>query len=365
MASWYSLPAAEENDIPSPALLVYPDRIAHNIQEMIRIAGDASRLRPHVKTHKCPQIVQMQQQQGIHKFKCATIAEAEMLAQCQAHEVLIAYQLSGPHVQRLVQLKQRFPQCAFSSLVDDQVSAAQLQNVMEAAALKAQIFIDLDVGMHRTGIAPGPEAAELSRFIQSQSHLELLGWQVYDGHLRQSDFAERKRISDELFEPVTALMAETGITQVIAGGSPTFPVHALREGVELSPGTSLLWDYGYSEQLSDLKFQHAAVLLTRVISKPAGDLLCLDLGHKAVASEMPHPRVQLLDLEVVEFTTHSEEHLVVRTPEAPQYQVGDVIYGIPMHICPTCALHQELWVVKEGKVQDQWPVAARDRRLQV
>ena len=140
-------------------------------------------------------------------------------------------------------------------------------------------------------------------------------------------------------------------------------MHALNPQVDLSPGTCLLWDQGYSENFPDQKFLHAAVLITRVVSKPTEELLCLDLGHKAVASEMPHPRVYFPDLEHVDFLTHSEEHLVIRTPSAINFEVGDVLYGIPRHICPTTALHQELVVIEGGEVVDLWKVVARDRRI--
>ncbi|MDH3711690.1 MAG: D-TA family PLP-dependent enzyme [Cyclobacteriaceae bacterium] len=363
MSGWYQLKYPE--NVATPCLLVYPERIDHNIQEMIRIAGGAERLRPHVKTHKSPQIVGMQQRKGINKFKCATIAEAEMLAQCQALDVLLAYQLSGPHISRFLELKQKYPQTRFSSLVDNQDSVQQLADLAQGSNLTAQVYIDLDVGMHRTGIAAGPEAVALSQLIKVQSGIELRGWHVYDGHLRQSDVTERIHASDQAFSPVENLIQETGIKQVVAGGSPTFPVHARRNSVELSPGTSLLWDHGYGQKLPDLDFLPAAVVLTRIVSKPTGDMMCLDLGHKAIASEMPHPRVNLIGLDVVDFPTHSEEHLVVRTSDAPNYKVGDELYGIPMHICPTTALHQEMLVVQEGEVVDRWPVVARDRRIEI
>jgi D-serine deaminase-like pyridoxal phosphate-dependent protein len=105
--------------------------------------------------------------------------------------------------------------------------------------------------------------------------------------------------------------------------------------------------------------------MTRVVSKPTNELLCLDLGHKAVASEMGHPRVHFTDLEQVEFLTHSEEHLVIQTPNAANFEVGDVLYGIPTHICPTTALHQELVVVDDGEAVDLWKVFARDRRINI
>ena len=182
MSSWYQLKYPE--NVATPCLLVYPERIDHNIQEMIRIAGGAERLRPHVKTHKSPQIVGMQQRKGINKFKCATIAEAEMLAQCQALDVLLAYQLSGPHISRFLELKQKYPQTRFSSLVDNQDSVQQLADIAQGSDLTAQVYIDLDVGMHRTGIAAGPDAVALSQLIKAQPGIELRGWHVYDGHLR-------------------------------------------------------------------------------------------------------------------------------------------------------------------------------------
>lgn len=150
---------------------------------------------------------------------------------------------------------------------------------------------------------------------------------------------------------------------MVAGGTPTFPFHAEREGVECSPGTCLLWDAGYAHQLPDLDFEPAAALLTRVVSRPTPNRVCLDLGHKAVASEMPHPRAVLLNLTESRPVAHNEEHLVVETDQASRWKVGDEVIAIPWHICPTVALHSEVWVVRDGQKPEVWPVAARARRL--
>jgi D-serine deaminase-like pyridoxal phosphate-dependent protein len=114
-----------------------------------------------------------------------------------------------------------------------------------------------------------------------------------------------------------------------------------------------------------MDFLPAAVLLTRVVSKPTSTRLCLDLGHKAVASEMPHPRVVFLNLDDATPVVHSEEHLVVETPRADSLAVGDCLYGIPWHICPTVALHSELVVVRNARAGERWKVAARDRVLTI
>jgi D-serine deaminase-like pyridoxal phosphate-dependent protein len=110
-----------------------------------------------------------------------------------------------------------------------------------------------------------------------------------------------------------------------------------------------------------MPFENAAFLLTRVVSKPKNGMVCFDLGHKAVASEMPHPRVQLLGLENAEYVGHSEEHLVAKVQNWESIQVGDVYLGIPAHICPTMALYDHVNVVEGDAVTGQWNNAARNR----
>ena len=363
MIPWYHL--NESATISSPALLVYPDRVQHNISEMLRVAGSADRLRPHVKTHKCGEIVSMQMEAGIRKFKCATIAEAEMLADCGVLDILLAYQPVGPTISRYLQLQQKYPRVAFSALADNQGIAKSLSHYWESHGMKLGIFIDLDVGMHRTGIQPGHGVSSLVEVIEECKGLIHKGFHIYDGHIRDEDFNDRKTAVEASFSKALTYLNQDDSYEVVAGGTPTFPVHAMNPRVTLSPGTCLLWDHGYQSILPDQKFLIAAVLLTRVISKPEEGLLCLDLGHKALASEMPHPRVHLPDLGKVEFLTHSEEHLVIRSSKAHEYQVGDVIYGFPKHICPTTALHQELVVIDNREEVGRWEVSARDRRLSI
>ena len=102
-----------------------------------------------------------------------------------------------------------------------------------------------------------------------------------------------------------------------------------------------------------------------MLSRPAPGQLCLDLGHKAVASEMPHPRTVFLNLPDAVAVSHSEEHLVVESPGADRFRVGDVVYSLPWHVCPTMALHQEVWLAENGRARSTWMVAARSRRLSI
>src|SRR5262245_1071852 len=129
MSNWFAVQNAEQ--ISSPALLLYPERIRENIERMIRIADGVSRLRPHIKTHKLSEVVQMQLERGITKCKCATIAEAEMAASAGVQDILIAYPIVGPNARRLLDLANRYPESSFSCLTDDPSALALLSKTFE------------------------------------------------------------------------------------------------------------------------------------------------------------------------------------------------------------------------------------------
>ena len=355
-----------EADVPSPALVLHLARIEENLRRMLALVGDPARLRPHLKTHKLPQLVARQLALGIGKFKCATIAEAELAAAAGAPDVLLALQPVGPHVGRFVALIRAFPATRFSTIGDAAAPIAALGRAALAAGTIAEILLDLDVGQGRTGLAPGPAAAALYREMAALPGIRPGGLHAYDGHLHQRDAAERAAACTQAHAPVEKLHAELiaaglPVPRVVAGGTPTFPIHARRAGVECSPGTCVLWDAGYAANMPDLDFLPAATLLTRVVSRPARHRLCLDLGHKAVASEMPHPRVIFPALPNARAVTHSEEHLVLETDAADDFPVGTVLHGIPWHICPTVALHSHVHVATQGRASAIWPVVGRAR----
>lgn len=368
MAAWHEIENAAE--IPSPALLIYPDRIAENLRRMIAIAGGPERLRPHVKTHKMPEVIRLCLAHGIAKFKAATIAEAEMTAAAGGADVLLAYPVVGPAARRLVELARRFPQTCFRAVVDSDVGIDDLARAATAADVRIDTLLDLNVGMNRTGVVPGPEALRLSRRIAASPALAFGGLHAYDGHLHDADHPRLVEKVEAAFAPVWQLredLAAAGIPVplTVAAGTPTTPILAARGDVETGAGTTLLWDFGQPMTSPDLDFLNAAVLLARVVSHPAPGRLCLDLGHKAVASEMPHPRVRIFGLEDATFAMHSEEHLVVETPRAAEFPVGTVVYALPRHVCPTVALHEQAVVVRDGRAVDRWHVAARTRTISV
>jgi D-serine deaminase-like pyridoxal phosphate-dependent protein len=222
--------------------------------------------------------------------------------------------------------------------------------------------------MARTGIGPA-EAGEVYEEIMGRPNLHAAGVHAYDGHIHDADLATREKefaqINQILVDFRSSLINRgIPVPNTIASGTPTFALHARHQDRECSPGTYVFWDFGY-EKFTDLKFNLAALVLTRVISKPAANRLCLDLGHKAIAAENPPPRVQFLNLPNATAVMHSEEHLVVETPEAANWKVGDVLYGVPRHICPTVALHDFCYPVENGVAGAPWAIEARRRKITI
>jgi len=364
----------DTSSIFSPALIFYKDIIRHNIRRMVERAGGAARLRPHCKTHKTREIVRLQLEAGVAKHKCATIAEAEMLADVGVPDVLLAYPIVGPNCARLAQLVRRYPKTKLSTLADHEAGIRQLSEALAPTGQRVPILLDIDVGQHRTGIAPGEAAIALYEQLSRAPGLEPGGLHVYDGHNHQEWVAERAAAARPFLDQVMTLrdmLKKKGlpVPRLVLGGTPTFPVYAGVEGsdIELSPGTCVLNDHGYGTKFRDLSdMQPAALLLTRVISRPTPTRVTFDLGYKAVASDPPAgKRLVLLDVPAHEQVLQNEEHLVIECAEAARYKPGDVAFALPTHICPTSALHKQVYVVENGRVAEMWDVIARDRMLTI
>ncbi len=357
--------------IPSPSLLVFRERVEENLRRMIAMVnGDAARLRPHMKTHKMGEVIKLHLSQGIKKFKCATIAEAEMTAAAGAEDILLAYPPVGPNIARFLALIAKFPSTKFSAVADSEAAARTLSAAASREGLTIPVYLDVDCGMHRTGIAPEEEAVKLYQLLGELPGITPAGLHAYDGHIHDHDPVLRSRKVEQAFATVEALRQkledlQLSVPNFIASGTPTFPMHAARGDYECSPGTCVLWDWGYGTNHLDMDFLHAALILTRVISKPAANQLTCDLGHKAIAAENPHPRVHFLNLPDAKTVMHSEEHLVLETLDAAEFEIGDVLYGVPWHICPTVALHAYANVVSKGEVTTQWRVQGRDRVITI
>lgn len=366
-------PIAGLKSVPSPALLFDADRIERNIQRMKdAVGGDCSLLRPHIKTHKCAEVLRLHP--DIEQIKCATIAEAELAASVGIPDVLVAYPLVGPNAARLVTLAAKFPGTRVSTVVDSEAGINGLEN---AATGELPLFLDFDCGMHRTGVSSIDKSVDLVKQIIASEKLIFAGVHAYDGHIHDAALTDRQARFDAAIAEVDRILARLDeenidVPLVVSGGSPTFGMHAQRAMAatirwQCSPGTTVLWDAGYGEHYPEMDFEPAAFLMARAVSHPGDGMVCVDLGHKAVSAENPIAnRVRFPGVNCLEFMSQSEEHLVLRVENQADIPIGTEMVGVPYHVCPSVALHQQAYVIRDGQITgEKWAIVARDREITV
>ena len=364
----------DTSELLSPSMILFREQLEQNLEGIIRIAGSADRLRPHCKTHKMAEVTKIELARGITKHKAATFAEAEMLADVGVKDILLAYSLVGPNLKRAIAFRKKYPDVTFIVTADDFDNIKRLSDTMVEGETDIHVLLDVDCGQHRTGLVSSKQAMELYSQINELPGLMAAGFHVYDGHQHQVSFEDRKSAVREEFEKVLKMRDETEsrvgvkVPRLVCGGTGSFPVYAEDDDrtIELSPGTIVFGDAGYADNFPDLPFPAAAVMLTRVISKPQGDRITLDLGVKALASDPPAgSRAVFPDLPDAKQVLQNEEHLVLETDRADEYQVGDELIAIPWHDCPTTALHASVYVVEGGKVTGEWDVTSRNRKITI
>lgn len=370
MDEWQNtLPSADpyairdEESIPSPALVFYLEPLRHNIATMVEIAGGPERLRPHIKTHKCPAVVRECIDAGITRYKCAGIAEARMLAETGVEDIVIAYQLNGPDIPALHRLRMKFPAARIMPVVDNVESMRKLSDPENPV----EVLLDLNVGMDRTGIHPGEGAVRLYRLLSETDGVTPGGLHAYDGHVTESIPSVRKAKADMIYSLVRELadrLESDSLTvpRIIMGGTPTFPCHAPRPDVELSPGTCVLHDGGYLAKFGDLDFQPAALVFSRVASVPYPGRMTIDCGAKSIGTDPPGGPGVILNCPGASPVKLSEEHWSFDLTRKQAVVPGDPVYILPNHICTTVAHYAEAFVIgARGELIDTWPISARDR----
>ena len=371
--NWFQFQNIDEVD--SPALIVYPERVSENIERLKKTVAAVNLLRPHVKTQKNIEASKLIISQGINKLKCATIAEAEMLGMCEAKDVLLAYQPLKAKFLRLLNVMEAYPKTKYSCLVDNVQTAQMISDLFRSSSvyasnkeLRMPVCIDLNVGMNRTGIKP-ELAYHIYKEILNLPSLQFMAFHAYDGHNRDMDVVERAAHCDRDFKEAEQLrdrIEQEGhdFPLLIAGGSPTFAIHSSRRNVECSPGTFIFWDKGYHDALPEQDFLYAALVLSRVISLPDESKICIDLGHKSIASENELlKRAYFLNAPDLKPIGQNEEHMIIEVGKGHNYKIGDAFFALPIHICPTVALYDHATIIENGKASGSWKIIARDRKI--
>ena len=360
---------ADPDALETPAMLLFQDVMDHNIRSVCELVGGGENLIAHVKTHKSEAVARKQVELGIAGFKCATLKELEIVLQAGALTAILSYpQCQEIKIERLCDLTSSYPDAWIAAIVSSPFHLNVLATVAARRKQSLRALLDLDAGMHRTGIGFGPDAEKLYREIDAHPFLESSGFHLYDGHDNYSDVVRREAEAQRHIESLQEFQqqiesAGMPVPCVVAGGSWSFPYYARTEGMYGSPGTFIYWDAGNSTGMPDMPFRCAALVLTQVVDRyPDAGTITTDLGCKGISSDLLlEERACLLGHETAVLVSQSEEHGVFRiSGELPQ--VGDYLLVVPGHICPTTIRYPGIHVIDTaGEVVDYYLHTARDR----
>ena len=362
-------PGMAEDAIDTPALLVDLDAFEANLDTMAaKLAGTGARLRAHAKTHKSPVVAHQQIARGAVGQCVQKVGEAEVLAWGGVRDILVSNQVVGAG--KLARLAALAGIADISVCVDDAGQVAALEAAAEHAGVRLGVLVEIDVGMARCGVAPGPEAVALARRIAASPHLRFGGLQAYHGsaqHLRLP--AERHfaiAAAAEGARRTVEQLRQQGLDCPIVGGAGTgtFELEAA-SGVysEIQAGSYCFMDADYARNLDTSghpvgTFRHALFVLGTVMSQAQPGVAVLDVGHKAVAVDcgMPVPWRR----PGLTYAGASDEHgkLVFRDP-ADRPRVGEKLRLVPGHCDPTVDRYDWYVGMRGGRVACLWPVAAR------
>lgn len=366
---WDNYCVADPDALETPAMLLFRDVMDHNIQSVCELVGGGENLIAHVKTHKSEDVARRQVERGIAGFKCATLKELEMVLNAGASKAILAYpQCQEIKIERLCDLVSSYPDAWVAAIVSSRFHLDVLVSVAERRKRRLNVMLDLDAGMHRTGIGFGVEATEIYRDIHAHPLLDTAGFHLYDGHDNFSDAAQREAVAQEHIEVLQQFRQQTeasglSVPTVVAGGSWSFAYYARTEGIYGSPGTFVYWDAGYSTDMPDMPFRCAALILTQVVDRyPDTGTITTDLGCKGISSDLLlGERAFLLGHPDAELVSQSEEHGVFRMPGKLPH-VGEYLLAVPGHICPTTIRYPGIHVLdSSGNVIDYYLHTARDR----
>ena len=359
------------DNVLTPALLVYPEIIASNIARTLHLlGGDGDRWRVHIKTAKLGHTLRMLIERGICNFKCATTLE--LLAACNsgAADVLFAYPAVGANARRVRDIADAFPKVCISALAENE------EQVQQWRGSPVGVFIEINPGMNRTGVeqSRSDKVLSLVRTV-GDAKLEFRGLHYYDGQYGALEEHERTVAAHAgyvcLLEIVNAVQRSgLRVPEVITSGTPTLPCSLAYEGFRgrefmhrVSPGTIV---YGDATSLAQLPGEYglrpAVLVLARVVSHPRQGIITCDAGHKAVSADAGVPTCAAVGHPELTPLSPSEEHLPMTVGGGTAGpQVGDALYLLPRHVCPTVNNFDCALLIRDGQIVSVEKVSARGR----
>jgi D-serine deaminase-like pyridoxal phosphate-dependent protein len=357
-------------DVLTPALVVYPEIVASNVTQTLRLLGDADRWRAHIKTAKLGYTVRLLLEHGVRTFKCATTLELLVACRSGATDVLLAYPVVGANARRVREIAEQFPEARISILVENEEQALQWRGT------PVGIFLDINPGMNRTGIEQS-DKDKVVRVVGAvrKAGLEFRGLHYYDGQYGGLDEPQRTVAAHGGYEHLIEVVSEIqrgsiSVPELITAGTPTFPCSLSFDGFQragfihrVSPGTIVYCDATSLAQLpAAYGYAPAALVLARVVSHPHDDIVTCDAGHKTVSADAGVPTCLVVGHPELIPLTPSEEHLPLRTTrEAQTPRIGETLYLLPRHVCPTVNNFDSALLVSSGQIASVEPVSARGR----
>jgi len=351
--------------LDTPALLLDLDAFNHNVRLMAQFfAGRPTALRPHAKTHKCPEIARRQLDAGAIGITCAKLGEAEVMVEAGIDDILIANQVVGAlKIDRLTDLAARSRTMV---AVDDAANVEQLSAACQAKGVTLRILVEVDIGMHRCGVLPGQAALELAQKVAQAPGLQLAGLMGYEGHLVQiRDPQDRQTKVLEALRPLQDtrdLLERNGLPVEIVsgGGTGTYDVSGTNPPMtEIEAGSYVFMDSTYRQTRPE--FEQALYILSTVVSRPTPERVVTDAGRKTISNDFGFPVP--LGAPGATIKSLSEEHglLTLADPDAVSLRPGEKMRFVPSHCCTTTNLHDQLYVIQDQTLVGIWPIAARGR----
>ena len=365
---------ANLDDVLSPALMLYPEIIASNIDRTVRLLeGDADRWRVHIKTSKLAYTLRMLVERGVRNFKCATTLELLVGCQSGAADILVAYPVMGANARRVREIAAQFPSVRISVLIEDQ------QQLSQWIGSSLGIFLDINPGMNRTGIEPD-QIETIVRMIRHATDrgLEFRGLHYYDGQYGGYEPHELTAAAHAGYDTLLALVAriraaDLNVSEIITAGTPTFPASLTYQKFRgndfvhrVSPGTIVYCDATALAQLpSEWGYAPAALVVSRVVSHPRQGIITCDAGHKTVSADAGVPTCVVVGHPELTPLSPSEEHLPMQSKTSPGAAIGDALYLLPRHVCPTVNNFDCALIVREGQIESPENVSARGREAPI
>lgn len=358
-------------ELDTPALLIDLDIFERNLARVGDYAHQHGlRLRPHTKTHKSPIVGNKQLASGAAGLTVAKVGEAEVMLRSQTPDILIAYPVIGrSKLERLMEVAKK---TRLTVALDSMHAAHQLSDAARAAQVIVGVLAETDVGLGRVGVTPGPELIELARGIQRLPGLSFEGVTFYPGHIKDVGENGRRQLQ-ELTQVVGSIMCDfqnagIPVSTVSGGSTPTLYLsHEVNGLTEIRPGTYVYNDVNTVQSGACGWEDCAASILVTVVSTARPGQIIVDGGSKTFSTDrLANSREvtfgRVVDAPECAFRKMNEEHGYIDVTGAKgQFSVGDRLQIIPNHICVAVNLHERVYGMRNGKVEEIWEVEGRGK----